>query len=306
MSATADALTDAEAALPPTAGNPDLTPAPILAPEAEVTRRGRISPSTRHKLIILGCQIALLAFVLAFWEWAAAPKGEGLIDEYYVSQPSAIMEQLGKFIDQGVLWSSILVTMRTTLIGFAIGAGLGLLAGFFVGIHENVSSVLQPFVSALYSIPRLALVPLFILWFGIGQTSQIALVASVVFFLVFYATFAGVRDVDHELIDKMRLMRASRWSVHTKATLPSAYVFIISGLSISGPYALVVAVTAEMLSSNEGMGYLLQRSSGQFNTNGVFASIFVMMIMGIVLMGAIRLLEHRLLRWKPRRPSLES
>lgn len=274
-----------------------------LVPEAEVARRGRISPRARHALIIAGCQVLLLIGVLVFWEFAAGPKGASgtLIDEYYVSSPLAIWEQLGKFLDQGVLWTSIITTMRTTLIGFGIGAVLGLLAGFFIGIHDNVSAVLQPFISALYSIPRLALVPLFILWFGIGMTSQVALVASVVFFLVFYATFAGVRDVDHELIDKMRLMRANRWSVHTKATLPSAYAFIISGLSISGPYALVVAVTAEMLSSNQGMGYLLQRASGQFNTNGVFASIFVMMLMGITLMSAIRLLERRLLRWKPRR-----
>lgn len=267
----------------------------------------RLSPAAKRRILITTCQVALLVAILLLWERASGPRRDPntWIDEFYVSKPSAIWQTLRSWVDRGLLWDAIKVTLQNTVLGFVIGAGLGLIVGFVLGVNQFLASVLQPFLTAVYSIPRLALVPLFILWFGIGMGSKLALVASVVFFLVFYSTYAGVKDVDHELIDKLRLMRANRWQVHTKATLPSAMTFIIAGLGVSGPYALVVAVTAEMFSSNRGMGYLLVRSSGQFNTAGVFAAIFVMMLMGVALMGSIQLLERWLLRWKPRRTAGE-
>lgn len=266
-------------------------------------RKNRMPSKGRRRALVVAIQLALLALILILWEWASGPAGEPgtIIDEYYISSPSGIAEALGNFAQQGVLLDSILATTQVTLVGFAVGAFLGFVAGVLLGANRFLARVLSPFISALYSIPRLALIPLFILWLGIGIESKIALVASIVFFLVFYATYAGVRDVDQSLIDKMRLMRATRWSVFTKATMPSAASFIIDGLSISGPFALVTAVAAEMFSSNRGLGYLLVRSSSQFQTDGVFACLFILMIMGIILMAAIRLLEGWLLRWKPDR-----
>lgn len=264
-------------------------------------RRRRKRAALKRRGLILLAQVVLLVLIIIGWEWAAGPRDAPgtLIDEFYVSTPSAIVDALRAWMERGVLLESIWYTFRLTILGFALGAAGGLIVGFLLGASHVASAILNPFLSALYSVPRLALVPLFMLWFGIGDMSKLALIASVVFFLVFYATFAGVRDVDPELIQRMRLMRASRLAVHTKATLPSAMTFIIAGLNVSGPYALVVAVTAEMLSSNRGMGNLLVRSSGQFHTAGVFAALVVMMVMGIVLMQSIRLLERRLLRWKP-------
>jgi NitT/TauT family transport system permease protein len=256
----------------------------------------------RRTLVVMASQIVLGLAVLVLWELAAGPKDDphALIDEFYISRPTLIWDALHRWVDQDILWLSIYVTFETTMIGFLIGAILGLLAGFILGVNQTLAEVLQPYISALYSIPRLALVPLFMLWFGIDIGSKLALIGSVVFFLIFYATFAGVRDVDQELLNKMRLMRASWWGVHSKATIPSATTFIISGLRISLPYALVVEVTAEMLSSNSGMGFLLIRSSSQFYTPGVFAAIVVMMIMGMLLMACIRVIEAWLLRWKPK------
>lgn len=253
--------------------------------------------------LVLAAQISLLVALVAGWQFFAGIPGKPhvLIDEYYVSEPSAIWEALKSFQDSGVLLSNTWSTLETTLYGFLIGAGLGFVFGVLLGLNRLLAQVLNPFVDALYAIPRLALVPLFFLWFGIGLGSRLALVVSVVGFLVFYATYAGVRDVDHEMIDRMRLMRARAWHVHLKATLPSATAFIISGLSISGPYALVVAVTAEMLSSNSGLGYLLIKSSNSFNTAGTFAIILVLMVLGVLLMLAVRGLEAWLLRWKPKR-----
>ena len=255
----------------------------------------------RRQISILSVQVTLAIGLLLFWEWAAGPRNTPgiLIDEFYVSRPTLIWEALQRWVGEGVLWISIYYTLETTVLGFLIGAALGLLVGFVLGVNPFLAAVFKPFINALYSIPRLALVPLFMLWFGIGVGSKLALVVAVVFFLVFFATFTGVKDVAPELLKKLRLMRANLWSVHRKVTLPSATTFIISGLSISMPYALVAQVTAEMLSSNRGMGYLLIRSSSQFYTPGVFAAITVLMIMGVLLTLGIYWIESRLLRWKP-------
>jgi NitT/TauT family transport system permease protein len=264
---------------------------------AQVRRERR-----NRQILILSVQILLAIGTLIFWEWAAGPRNTPgiLIDEFYVSRPSLIWEALMRWTKEGVLWISIYYTLETTVLGFIIGAALGLVFGFVLGVNPLLAAIFKPFVNAIYSIPRLALVPLFMLWFGIGVGSKLALVVSVVFFLVFFATYTGVKDVDRELLNKLRLMRSSWWSVHSKVTLPAATTFIISGLSISMPYALVAQVTAEMLSSNRGMGYLLIRSSSQFYTPGVFAAITVLMVMGVLLTLGIYWLEGRLLRWKPK------
>jgi len=245
-------------------------------------------------------QVAILVGIIVAWEWASGPRGASgtYIDEYYVSTPRAIADALRRWSSEGILWSSILVTFRTAATGFAIGAFLGMSIGFVLGANTLIARVFHPFVTALYAVPRLALIPLFMLWFGIGEGAKVALTVSVVFFLVFHSTYAGVRSVDPTLLDKLRLMRASWWQVHLKVSLPSAVTFIISGLSISMPYAVVATVTAEMLSSNRGMGYLLIRSSSQFFTAGVFAAIVVLMVMGVTLMVAVSMLERWLLRWK--------
>jgi len=257
----------------------------------------------RYRTIVVTGQIAVGLSALGIWELAAGPRDAPgtLIDEFYISRPSLIVDALLRWNSQDILWVSMFVTLQNTLLGFLIGVGLGLTAGFALGTNRMLAEILQPYITALYSIPRLALVPLFMLWFGIGIGMKLALIASVVFFLIFYATFAGVREVDQEMLDKLRLMRASWWGVTRKVTIPSAMTFIISGLRISLPYALVVEVTAEMMSSNSGMGFLLIRSSSQFYTPGVFAAIFVMMVMGIVLTGGVAALEKKLLGWKPAR-----
>jgi len=258
----------------------------------------------RQRLIgLIVMRLALAVFLLGLWEYVSGPRLDPgtIIDEFYVSRPSQILDALLRWIDQGVLFPSVFQTIINTVIGFAIGATLGLIFGFLIASNPFVAEVVDPFITAVYSIPRLALVPLFMLWFGIGMSMKLALVASVVFFLVFYATYAGVKEVDETMKDKLRLMRASWLGIALKVTLPSAATFIISGLRISAPYALVAEVTAEMMSSNAGLGYLLIRSSSQYYTPGVFAAILLMMLIGMWLTWFVGLIERRALRWKPRR-----
>jgi NitT/TauT family transport system permease protein len=298
--ATADSTTRA-AAPAPTAQEraPAMSAPPQPSPLVAKLRRERRMRWWR----LQGARVLLLIVLICGWQFLVGKPGAHpwtLVDEYYVSKPSAIWDAVHGWLNQGVLFSNIWVTTKEMILGFAIGATLGLAIGFFIGTSKFVGEVLTPFISALYSVPRLALVPLFLIWFGLGIASKLAFVAMLVFFLVFYNTYAGVRDVDKDLLDTLRVMGARRRHLYLKVTLPSAMTWILAGLRTSAPYALVGAVTAEMISSNEGMGYLLTRSSGQFFTAGVFGAIVVMMVMAIAVNGLVVLAEHRLLSWKRR------
>lgn len=242
----------------------------------------------------------VIVALLGAWQVFSGRPGDRfvLLDEFYVSEPSAMVRAIVTWWEQDLLLSSILVTMQVTLLGFAIGAVLGMVAGFVLGTVEFLGAVMAPIMAALYAIPRLALIPLFLLWFGLGIGSKLALVITVIFFLVFYNTHSGVKDVDQELVDVLKVMDASRWDILRKVTIPSAMTWIIAGLHISVPYALVGAVTGEMIASNRGMGYLIIRASSQFNTAGVFGGILVLMVLALLLAGVVNLLEKRLLRWK--------
>jgi len=273
-----------------TSASADLQWKLALQQQAADRRRSRI-----ERMIVVAAQVLLIVLLLVFWE--LAPK-EGVFDPFYISRPSTIFNTLVTWHNNGLLWGNILKTLEITIYGFFIGASLGFVVGALLGVSRWLGRILTPFITALQSVPRLALVPLFILWFGIGLSSKLALVATVVFFLVFQATRAGVHSVDEQLTNALRIMRAKPWQVHMKATLPSAVIWIGEGLRVSVPWALVATVTAEILSANEGLGYLIARSAGQFFTAGVFAAIFVLTVLGVLLTFVITVVEGRLLQWK--------
>ena len=262
---------------------------------AEEQRRLRRT-ALRDRLLVLLCQVGLIGVILVAWQFAPQT---GLFDPFYISRPSMMMDTTMGWVMDGTLLRNVIVTLTVAMYGFAIGAASGFVAGMVLGTSRRwLGPILTPIVSALQSIPRLALVPLFILWFGIGVTSKVALVATVVFFLVFGATRAGVAAVDDHLVNALRIMGAKSWQVHMKATLPSAAVWIIEGLRVSIPWALVATVTAEILSANEGIGYLIARSAGQFYTAGVFSGIVILTVMGVLLTLIVQFLERRLLSWR--------
>lgn len=266
------------------------------SPLAEQIRERR-----RRWWLIRFAQAALLCCALLMWQVLADPRGGdswALIDTYYVSQPSDVVQALIKWQQQGELIGNVLQTAEVTALGLFFGIVFGLVVGFLLGVSPDLSAILNPFIAALYSIPRLALIPLLLLWFGIGTAPKLAMVIIMVFFLVFYSTYSGVKDVDSQLISVLRVMGASRWQVYRVVTLPAAMMFIITGLRIAMPYALVGAVTAEMIVGDGGLGFLAIRSAGQFYTAGVFGSIVLMMLMAMFLTGLLNLYERWALRWK--------
>jgi len=269
---------------------------PVTSGDSE-SRRGR----DIKRIIVNVSRVALPVGVLLAWQFASGDPEEGaLIDSFYISKPTEIWAALTGWWEEGILLSSIQATVTAMMYGFLLGAGLGIIVGIILGSSPMLSDIFRPFLVSLNSIPRLALVPLFILWFGFGLSMKVALVALIVFFLVFYATYEGVRDVEQRLLDVLKVMNASKLTLQMKVRVPSAMAWIIQGLQVSIPYALVAAVTAEIIGSNTGIGYLIQRSAGTFYTAGVFAGIVILVVVAVIVNALVTMLEKRLLRWKPR------
>jgi NitT/TauT family transport system permease protein len=245
-------------------------------------------------------RLLLLAGFLAAWQFGAGnPEREWtLIDEFYVSKPSEILEIMWEWLTDGTLVTHGWVTLQETMIGFLLGCGAGMLFGFALGVSPAANAVLRPFVMAAYSIPKIALAPLFLLWFGLGMTPKIVLVAFIVFFLVFMNTYAGVLAVDPDLIDVMKVIDAGPLQRHVRVTAPSAAAWVITGLHVSVPYAFVGAVVGEFLAANEGLGMLIQRAGSQFRPAAIYAAIAYLVIFALLLNLVVDLIERRALRWK--------
>ena len=246
------------------------------------------------KLKIRGIRLAILVSFITIWE---AVSGR-LIDKFWISSPIDIVSTLYKWATSGDLFFHLSITLQETFIGFFLGASGGILVGFILGRWTFAAQVLDPFITAIYSLPKIALAPLFILWFGIGIEMKIIFAGMIVFFLVFFNTYAGVKDVDNDLLDDVRLMGANKRQIMFKVILPSAMTWVFVGLKLSVPYALVGAVVGEIVASNKGIGFLIQYSAGNFDTAGTFAALTILIIVSVSLNATISLLESRLLRWK--------
>ena len=235
-----------------------------------------------HWLQVGGIQlgrIAIVVTILAIWEFISGR----WVDEFWISKPSAIWDVLWGWISSGDILIHLQVTLTEMILGLVFGAVGGITVGFVLGRVEWLAQLLDPIVTAIYSLPKVALAPLFILWFGVDLTSKVVLTAVVCFFLVFYNTYAGVRDVDKDLVDVVRVMGGRRSDLLLKVVLPSAAAWIYTGLRLAVPYALIGAVVGEIVASNKGLGFLLARAAGTFNTAGTFAALFILMLIGTLL-----------------------
>ena len=245
---------------------------------------------------MLGWQAGLALVIGGFWEFASGR----WFDAFFVSSPSAIGVRLARWLSDGSLWVHVWATLWATSIGFAIGTAIGLVLGLWLGLSPFAARLLDPFLSALNALPKVALAPLFILWFGIGIESKVALAAIVVLFLVFLNTFTGVREVDQDLIDAVRMMKARRSQVLGKVIIPSAASWVFASLKISVPYALIGAVLGEMIAANRGLGYLVQYAGAQLDTAGVFAALFAIAALAVALNALVDVFQTRAQSWRTR------
>ena len=251
-------------------------------------------PKGRDWTILLRVLFGLA--LLLGWELAS----DRLIGSFWVSSPSRIAGYFVTIVRSGELFGHVGVTLLAASSGYAIEAVAGAIVGFLLAEFRVVAHVLEPYIRAFYGIPRIALAPLFIIWFGIGIMSKVVLVVLVVFFLVFASTYAGVKNVDPALVNVVRIFGGGRWDVVRKVTLPASIPWILNGLELSVPYALVGAVTGEFIASSQGMGYLIALHSNLFFTTGAMTGIVLLAAMVLAASLLISRLERRLLRWRPR------
>jgi NitT/TauT family transport system permease protein len=244
--------------------------------------------------LMLLWQVVLGIAVLLVWQGASGR----LVDDFFISNPIKVGERLYQWIADGSLFLHVWATVYETLVGFIVGAVGGVILGIWLGVAPFAARLLNPYLNALNALPKVALAPLFVLWFGLGVESKIALAAVLVLFLVFLNTYAGVREVDQDLIDGARLMRATRTQLIAKVIIPSAMSWVFAGLKISVPYALIGAVLGEMIAANRGLGYLVQFSGSQFDSAGVFAVLIVIALLAVALNFLVDLVQHRMQLWR--------
>jgi NitT/TauT family transport system permease protein len=270
-------------------GLPDGVPAAVNDGVASA-----MPPSAERVKPIWVYRIAFAVVLLLAWQFSAG----WLVDPFWTSSPSEIAKTLWEWVSSGLLFRHLWVTFQETAAGFLIGATLGIGAGALVGQSETVRRTIDPYITALYGVPKVALAPLFIMWFGIGLAPKIVLAAVSVFFLVFFNTLSGVREVDPKMVEALTQMGATRLDLQRKVILPAALPWIFLGLKLGLPYGFVGAVAAEMMASNQGIGFLTQSSAGQFDTAGVFAALLALMTVTSSLNEVLGKLERWIFRWR--------
>jgi sulfonate transport system permease protein len=272
------------------------TGAPVAPPRAARAPRAPapwFSPENGASVQLSRILFALM--FLAVWEFGA----DRLFDSFFFSTPLRILAQVAQELLDPGFYRDLGVTALEMGVGFSVGAGSGIGLGVLLARWEYVAKVLDPFLLALYSIPRIALAPMLIVWFGIGYSSKIFLGATLVFFITFFNTLSGIRSVDKALCDIARVMKATEWQVFRKVMLPSASSWILTSVKISLPFALVGVILGEFLVSSQGLGYRLNRYSTSYNITGALAIVFLMMTIMLVLTAITNAVEARVLRWRP-------
>jgi NitT/TauT family transport system permease protein len=255
------------------------------APRALLSYNGRVALA----------RIVLVALIFSAWEFASGR----LFSAFWVSKPSLIAIYIWKWIVAGDFFYQMSFTFGAMLAGFAAGTILGLAAGVVLSRTQFAADVLDPFLIAINGIPRVALAPLFVVWFGIDMLPKIVLVFTLVFFVIFYNTYAGIKSVERRFTDLAFVMGASERDLFTKVILPASMPHIFLGIKLSIPYALIGAIIGEFVASSAGLGWKIQMETSLYNTTGTMAGLIVMMLIVVAMNALLAVVERRLLRWQP-------
>jgi len=239
-------------------------------------------------------RVLVLLLIIALWQ-----AGSFWVGAYWLSSPWATTTRFVELVLNGELVRHASYTLAEGGAGTLIGGLPAVLLPFLLRRHPVIVAILDPFMVGGYGAPKLAFAPLFLLWFGIGMESKIALTASVVFFIVYFATLAGVRALDPRLVQMAQIAGASEHQIARHIVMPSAVPNIFAGFRIAVPYAIAAAVIAELISSNRGLGYLVQTGAMNFDTTSVFAAIVAATLLVHAANALMNALEALLMRWRP-------
>lgn len=241
-------------------------------------------------------RLGLLVVTLGLWELAART----VISPFWVSQPSLIAQRLWDLASSGALFAHAGTTLWQAILGLILALPVGVAFGVAMAAWPRFAEIIDPFFMGLYSLPRIALAPLFVIWFGIGLLSKVMLVFSLVVFVFVLNTHQGLREVDRDLISLMRTMRASRTYILRRVQIPSILPWIIAAFRINVGLALIGSVLGELLGSNRGLGWYIEHSGGRLDTTGVFTGLVALMITALLINELVRIAEARLLPFQPK------
>jgi len=253
-------------------------------------------------------QLCLLILLALFWHVMTLP---GLIPPlmfenerqaaFFFGEPLKVWVRIvAWFVGDADIYQHLVVTLSETLMAFAIGSALGLASGLWLALAPMASAILEPYIKAMNAMPRIILAPIFSVWFGLGMGSKVALGVTLVFFIVFFNVYQGVREVSPVVLANARMLGATRRQLLRHVYLPSATSWVFSSLHTSVGLAFVGAVVGEYLGSSQGVGYLILQAEGSFDINTVMAGIVVLTAFALVLDGLVGRIELHLMKWQPR------
>jgi NitT/TauT family transport system permease protein len=283
---------------------------------------------TRDDLNVYGARLAILVVGLVCWEWGhrlnqyANWLVPDVLDPYFISMPSEIWgrflrmscleDRQGQWLlsaqgafaaclaqSENNLWAATLVTLKNTFWGFVVGVSSGFVVGLLLGRSRFLARVVEPYIVAFNSIPRIALVPLIVLMFGLGDASKIMTAWVIVFFLVFFNTYEGAKQVDRDYISVARLLGASQWQITWSVVVPSTLAWVFASLTPAISFSLIGVIVGEFIGAERGLGRIIIEAEGRGDASAMMVAIFVLMTVGVTLAIGIQRLQKYLLRWQP-------
>jgi NitT/TauT family transport system permease protein len=280
-------------------------PRAMAAAATEIEIEARAAAAARRRYLgVMGWRWGILLLILGSWELAARYEW---IDEFFFSRPSAIAARIVEWVvegtSEGPLWYHLWVTMEESVIGFVTGALTGIVVGIALGRSRYLADIFSVYIKVINSIPRVVLAPIFIMIFGLGLTSKVALSWVMVFFVVFSNAFQGVREADRNLLANAQILGARGWQLTRTVVIPSAMSWIFASLHVSFGFAIVGAIVGEFVGARYGIGLLINIAKGSFDAAGMYAAIVIIMVVAIAAEYAMTLVENHLAKWRP--PALQ-
>jgi NitT/TauT family transport system permease protein len=253
------------------------------------------------RLTLLVCQLLVAVVFLGLWQLLATVPvfGRMLLPPFFFSTPVDVGSQIVAWFASGVIWKHLWITLLESMLAFAIGSLSGVLVGFWFARQPRIAAIFDPYVKMANALPRVVLAPIFALWLGLGIWSKVALGVTLVFFIVFFNVYQGVKEVSPTVLANGRMLGMSEKQLMRHVFWPSALSWMFSSLHTSVGFAVVGAVVGEYLGSAAGLGYLIQQAEGIFDVAGVFAGMFVLSAFVILIDFGVTLVERRLLVWRP-------
>jgi NitT/TauT family transport system permease protein len=251
--------------------------------------------------VLLLCQVLVAVVVIGLWHLLTTVPvfGRILLPPFFFSNPWDVGSQIVSWFASGIIWKHLGITLLESVLAFVIGSTLGVLIGFWFARQPRLAAIFDPYVKMANALPRVVLAPIFALWLGLGIWSKVALGVTLVFFIVFFNVYQGVKEVSPTVLANGRMLGMSERQLMRHVFWPSALSWMFSSLHTAVGFAVVGAVVGEYLGSAAGLGYVIQQAEGTFDVAGVFAGMFVLSVFVIIIDVLVSIVEKRLLVWKP-------